>query len=333
MKIAALGIGHFHSPCYIKQELLRNNGHEIAGLHEDDPEIAAAKSARLDLPVQTDPVRMLDQAKPDFAVVMGSVRRMPELLNLVIERDIPFLIEKPGARCADELLPLVHKAHARRLFGSVAFCFRWHPGLRLIADWMKQGRLGQPGLIRLEYFAGPVTRYPAMSSPWVQSREEAGGGCLMNCGTHAIDVLRFLNLSPQFAEGLPATPWAHADFEDIAHLSFRCGPAIATVDTGYVAAGSGLALDMKAEKANISMRKSLVTLTNPDKSVEEHPFPDGDYRDEMFLDLLSSAHQGLPSPIPIEAALETLRLIDSFYAHCRPSSPVSESLTSTTTNR
>ena len=313
MRVVALGVGHFHSPIYVGGNGVTKYGHDLVGMHEDDPEIAAYKANRMGLAVVTDPEKLLDETKPDFAIVMGPTRRMPELLKMVIERDIPFLVEKPVARSAAELRPVLELAKKKGLFGAVAFCFRWHPGVQLIGEWMKQGRLGRPGFVRMEYYAGPASRYPAMNSPWVLHRSETGGGCIMNVGIHALDVLQYLGLEPAYIHGVLAQPWNQADYEDLSSLWMRCGDAVASVECGYVAAGSGFALEMKAEHANVSLRKGVLTLTNRDKSIEEHRFADSDYREEMLSDLLARCERGEASPVPLEVADASLKLIDSLY--------------------
>ena len=313
MKIALLGIGHFHSPIYVGgvQEL----GHTVSGLHEDDPEIAAIKADKLGMPVSTSAEAMLDAEHPDFAVVMGSPRQMPELLRFVIERGIPFLVEKPAARTSEELRPLAELASQRGLWNAVAFSMRWHPAVRLCGEWLRNGRLGRPGWFKLEYFGGPVSRYPAMHSPWMNRREETGGGCLLNLGIHALDALRFWGLHPAVSGGFTARPWQQADYEDLSSVWLSCGAAAASVECGYagVSPGRGFCFEIMADRGHASMTKGHLVFTATDKTREEHSFADGDYRREMLTDLLALHQAGVPSPTPVTEAVAGLELIDAFY--------------------
>lgn len=320
MKVAALGIGHFHSPIYVGGNGVEKCGHELVGLHEDNAEIASARGQRLGRIVETDPVKMLDEAHPDFAIVMGSPRRMPQLLEMVIDRNLPFLIEKPSARNSCEILPLIEKAKNKGLFTSVAFCLRWHPGLRLIREWLMNGRLGSPGWLRLEYFGGPVSRYPAMMSPWMFQRDETGGGCMLNLGIHALDALHFFQLQPAFADGILAKPWQQADYEDFSALHLRCDRAMASVECGYAMASPkrGFCVEVMAERGNAQLQRGVVTWMGADGTIEQQNFADGDYRFEMLEDLLGLCERGEPSPVPLETVLPSLRLIDSLYeSHTR----------------
>lgn len=320
MRIVTLGSGHFHSPIYTGN--VEKLGHQLVGLHEDDPEIAVKKAARLNREVETDPVRLLDEAKPDFAIVMGSPRRMPELLKLVIDRDIPFLIEKPAASAASTIKPLVDLVAKKNLFGAVAFCFRWHPAVRLVHDWIKQDRLGRLGWLKLEYFAGPVSRYPAMHSPWMLHRSETGGGCILNVGIHALDTLHYWGLQPVFEHGVLAQPWSQADYEDFSALWLRCGQAVAAVECGYSqpSAGRGFSFELMTEQGIVRLNKSKLTFIAADKTVEEFPFPpsDNDYRVEMLTDLFARCERKESSPAPLDTAWTSLQLIDSLYKETKP---------------
>ncbi len=328
MKVAALGIGHFHSPIYVGGNGVEKCGHELVGLHEDDPEIATARGQRLGRTVETDPVKALDGTGAEFAIVMGPPRRMPELLRLVIDRNLPFLIEKPTARNTAEIIPLIEEAKSRGLFTSVAFCLRWHPGLRLIREWLENGRLGSAGWLRLEYFGGAVSRYPAMMSPWMYHRAQTGGGCVLNLGIHALDALQFFNMQPVFADGILAAPWQQADYEDFSAMRLRCGKAVASIECGYAMASPkrGFAVEVMAANGNAQLRKGVVTWTGADGKTEEQTFADGDYRFEMLQDLLDLCAQGKPSPIPLECVLPSLRLIDALYASTASQSPNSSHL-------
>ncbi len=266
----------------------------------------------------TDPVKLLDETHPDFAIVMGPPRRMPELLKLVIDRNIPFLIEKPSAQTATDIEPLVALASGKNLFGSVAFCFRWHPAVQLVNDWVRHDRLGRLGWLKLEYFPGPLDRYPAMHSPWMLHRSETGGGCILNVGIHALDTLHYWGLQPVFEHGILAQPWFQADYEDFSALWLRCGQAVAAVECGYChpSAGRGFSFELMTENGIIRLHKSNLTFVHADKTVEEFPFPasDNDYRTEMLVDLLGRCERGEPSPVPLDTALQSLKLIDALYA-------------------
>lgn len=315
MNFVTLGTGHWHSGIYISD--MEKLGHKLVGVHEDDPKIAAVKAARMNRQIETDPVKVLDETQPDFAVVMASHRRMPELLKLVIDRNIPFLVEKPGAITAAEIQPLAELAARKNLFGAVAFCARWNPAVQLVGNWIKQGKLGRLGWLKLEYFVGPVSRYPAMHSPWMLHRSETGGGCMHNDGIHALDVLNYWGLQPVFEHGILAQPWGQADYDDFSALWLRCGNAVATVECGYSqpSAGRGFVFELMAEKGIVRLNKTTLTFIGADKTVEEFTFPSSgnDYRTEMMADLFARFERQEQSPTPLDTSLASLRLIDSLY--------------------
>ncbi|MBI4026999.1 MAG: Gfo/Idh/MocA family oxidoreductase [Verrucomicrobia bacterium] len=318
MKIALLGIGHFHSPIYVGA--VKKLGHAIVGLHEDDPKIAALKQEKIGLPVGTDPAAVLDREIPDFVICMGSHRRMPELLELVIGRGLPFLVEKPAGRSSTQVLPLAQQCVQKKLFNAVAFCFRWHPGLRFIRDTLASGQAGRVGRLHLHYFAGPIARYSQMHSPWMLDPNETGGGSLLNLGVHCLDMLHFLGFSPALEHGSGTWAIRQANIEDLSTLVLRCGNAYALVESGYCCASpkTGFTLSILAEKANIEFQHGKVRLNRTDGTIEQQEFGDSDYREEMTRDLLDASRNGNPSPVDLSTAIKALTLADQFYSNLQP---------------
>lgn len=313
MKIAFLGVGHWHASMYV--HAARAMGLEIAGVHDDDPEIARRKSGQWGVPAETDPTGLLDRARPDFAVSLGSHRRMPELLALLIERRIPFLTEKPAGTSSQVVRQLARRCAERGLFNAVAFCFRWHPALLALRELLVAGRLGRVARIGLQYFGGPIERYPRMDSAWMLDQRESGGSSLLNLGVHCLDVLRFLGFDPEPVSGTRSSEINPLGVADVSTVLLRCGRAYALVESGYCATSpkGGLTLSLFAQQGNVTFQHGKLTIFPVEQAPDERSYPDGDFRDVMLKDLLERHGRTEKSPVDLSdaaAALQGLAMVD-----------------------
>ena len=161
---------------------------------------------------------MLDQVRPDFAVVAVPHHLYVPIVAELCRRNIPFLKEKPLARSLEEAEQLRQLPN----FDQCAFVAtqRRFSGLYSMA-WQGLARIGTPYLFTGEYklnIADPHTG-------WRGQRELAGGGCLIDMGYHIVDQLTW------WFNGLPssvhanvsalAVPGAAYTAEDSATVSFR----------------------------------------------------------------------------------------------------------------
>lgn len=160
---------------------------------------------------------MLDQVRPDFAVVAVPHHLYVPIVVELCRRNIPFLKEKPLARSLEEAEQLRQLPN----FDQCAFVAtqRRFSGLYSMA-WQGLARIGTPYLFTGEYklnIADPHTG-------WRGQRELAGGGCLIDMGYHIVDQLTWwfgLPSSIHANVSALAVPNAAYTAEDSATVSFR----------------------------------------------------------------------------------------------------------------
>jgi predicted dehydrogenase len=134
-------------------------------------------------------------------------------------------IEKPVAVDFAGVAELVAEVERRRLVTLVGYQFRFHPGLRLLREWLQAGRLGQlvgAHIVNAEYLPGwhPYEDYREGHS----ARRGLGGGCL-RVQSHELDYAQWLF-------GLPESVYAvggqlsrlEVDSEDSISLLLDCRP-------------------------------------------------------------------------------------------------------------
>lgn len=98
------------------------------------------------------------------------------------------LVEKPAARSAAELEPVLSAAAAAGVVVKVGFNLRFHPALRKAREIIDSGALGPLMLIRARYGHGGRL---GMEREWRGSPEISGGGELLDQGVHLIDLSRW----------------------------------------------------------------------------------------------------------------------------------------------
>src|SRR3954462_11213314 len=115
MRVAFMGVSHWHIPLYLDPALDLAEA-EIVGV--SDPSLAAAEAvaARAGCPAFTDERALLDQARPGFVFVLGRHCDMAASARALIARAIPFAIEKPCATTSVEIAALARAAHAAGVF-------------------------------------------------------------------------------------------------------------------------------------------------------------------------------------------------------------------------
>lgn len=98
------------------------------------------------------------------------------------------LIEKPGARRADELEPLAAAAARTGARVRVGFNHRFHRALQKAHELVSDGSLGPLMFVRGRYGHGGRVGY---DKEWRSIPEKSGGGELVDQGCHLIDLARW----------------------------------------------------------------------------------------------------------------------------------------------
>jgi predicted dehydrogenase len=98
------------------------------------------------------------------------------------------LVEKPAARCADELEAAAQAARRTGALVRVGFNHRYHRAFRKAREIFESGTLGKLMFIRGRYGHGGR---PGYDREWRAQPERSGGGELIDQGVHLIDLSRW----------------------------------------------------------------------------------------------------------------------------------------------
>jgi predicted dehydrogenase len=157
---------------------------------------------------------------PDVNVVIVATTNdaLAPIAGAALEAGRHVLVEKPAARTAAELAPLVDLAAARRLLVRVGFNHRYHPALLKARELVDSGVLGPLMFLRARYGHGGRVGY---EREWRANPALSGGGELIDQGVHLIDLAGwFLGPFTQI-DGVAATYFWKMPVDDNAFLTLR----------------------------------------------------------------------------------------------------------------
>lgn len=186
LRLAFIGISHWHVPLYFRA--VTSDGLNVAAVSDPDGELAEKAAGSLGCRAYTDALELLDTEKPEFVFAFAPHHEMPALAMELLERGIPFAMEKPMGLCTGDVERIRAKAEERGVFVAVPFVWRYSNLVRRF-----QAETAPEDIVHLafRFVAGPPSRYLA-TSKWMLETETAGGGCMTNLGVHFIDMAMFL---------------------------------------------------------------------------------------------------------------------------------------------
>lgn len=184
LKIALIGVSHWHVPLYLGG--LPDNS--VVAVSDENVLIANQYAKALNCTAYTDYRELLSEKQPDFVFAFAAHCEMKQMANDLLDRKIPFSIEKPAGLNAGEVEQLYEKADRSGAFCAIPFVWRYSD---TVNDLKKKYLTSDILHMSYKFVAGPPSRY-LDTSKWMLSAEQAGGGCMTNLGVHFIDMALYL---------------------------------------------------------------------------------------------------------------------------------------------
>ncbi|MGQ9629377.1 MAG: Gfo/Idh/MocA family protein [bacterium] len=136
--------------------------------------------------IYTDARRMLDETKPDAVYIMLPPFAHGPSEDLVIERRLPFFIEKPVAIDLDTARRVAEKVEKYKLITSVGYMTRYRKSVQRVLELLKDQK---PVIMHGGWVGGGPTTYEGIWRWWVQ--KDKSGGQFLEQTTHTIDLARY----------------------------------------------------------------------------------------------------------------------------------------------
>jgi len=131
---------------------------------------------------------VLDRDDVSLVVVATSNDALAALTLAAVERGKHVIVEKPAARRAAELGPVIDAARKAGVAVKVGFNHRFHPALRKAHEIWTSGACGPLMFIRARYGHGGRR---GMEREWRGTVARSGGGEMLDQGVHLIDLARW----------------------------------------------------------------------------------------------------------------------------------------------
>ena len=131
---------------------------------------------------------LLARGDVELVIVATTNDALTPVSLAAIQRGKHVLVEKPAARSAMELRPLVTAARDAGVIVKVGFNHRFHPAFQKARAIFDSGALGSLMYIRARYGHGGRLGY---DREWRADPTIAGGGEMLDQGVHLIDLARW----------------------------------------------------------------------------------------------------------------------------------------------
>lgn len=213
------------------EALARDGLAQVTAVADPQPEALEAAAAVAPGAVRAQSLEELLEHDLDGVVIATPSALHAEQATAALERGLAVFCQKPLARDAAETRRVLEAARAADRLLAVDLSYRHVAALRAAHQQVTSGAIGELHTIDLVFHNayGP-------DKPWFTDPELAGGGCLIDLGTHLVDLALWLADS-SVPSGRPATERNNnIDIETARTLSLH-GHAIEDHATAELALG------------------------------------------------------------------------------------------------
>ncbi len=234
------------------------------------------------------------------------------------------LVEKPGARDADELRPILAACEKAGVCVQVGFNHRFHPAIWKAKEIVDSGALGPLMFLRGRYGHGGRVGY---DREWRANPDISGGGELLDQGVHLIDLSRWFLGEFTQVEGHAATCFWKMKVEDNGFVSLRTSKK----QTAWLHAScsewknmfsfeiygregklqiDGLGGSYGVER--LAYYKMLPQMGPPETTIWEYPGEDVSWKTELSV-FLQSIESGTQKGPGLKDAMAALNIVGEIY--------------------
>ncbi len=182
IKVGQIGVGHVHA--YKLSVYRASPDYEVVGIVEPDPELrrrVEKEPAYRGLPWMTQE-QLLNEAGLQAVLVETRVRHLLDVAEACVGAGKHIHLDKPAGESLPQLRRILDTAARNHLLVQMGYMYRYNPGVVLLREFLKHGRLGE------------VFAIDAVISRVVQPAERLGmaeyrGGMMFELGCHFIDLL------------------------------------------------------------------------------------------------------------------------------------------------
>lgn len=275
--------------------------------------------------VETDWRKIVTRDDVQIVIVATTNDQLTPVTLAAINAGKHVLVEKPAARNAAELEPLISVAKQRNVSVKVGFNHRCHPALLKAREIMDSRALGPLMFVRGRYGQGGRL---GMEKEWRGKRAIAGGGEMLDQGVHLVDLARWFLGDFVDVQGHVARYFWNWEVEDNGFAMLRtAGGQVAWLHASCTEWKNMFSLEIYGRDGKlaidglggsygverISYYKMLPQMGPPETTIWEYSGEDKSWQIEwaQFKQAISTNTQ---PPGNLDDALACLRVIDALYA-------------------
>ena len=264
-------------------------------------------------------------SKSDVVVVATTNDHLVPVASAAVRAGKHVVIEKPGARSAKELEPLVALAHEAKVIVKVGLNHRFHPAAQKARAILDESGCGDVMFVRGRYGHGGRIGY---DKEWRADPSKSGGGELIDQGVHLIDLARwFVGAEFPDVQGRAETLFWKMPVDDNAFLTLATAKhQVAHLQVSCSEWKNLFSLEIYAQKAKLHWEglggsygperlyhyQMRPEMGPPDTVIYEYPPFDRSWAHE-WADFARAVKDGTRACGDVEDGLEALRIVDRIY--------------------
>lgn len=230
--IGYVGLNHHHAEPYLAS--IAELPARLAAACKPDGELRAEDVSGLgDIPLYSDTEALLDGEDPDILWITLPNRDTPAVIEAAVAREIDVYTEKPAARTAANLEPVVDTVDESDVTVCVSYTWRGHPASRELRSRSETGFFGNIRSVGARFLASQLAYRDV--DHYLFDREASRGGITQWLGIHWLDLLPWMLGEPIVRVNASLSyGTSEVDVEDGAILQFELASgAVGTLECGY----------------------------------------------------------------------------------------------------
>lgn len=268
---------------------------------------------------------VLDREDLDLVIVAVTHDVLAEITLAAISARKHVLVEKPAARRARELNPIIEAAARSRVLVRVGFNHRYHRALRKARELLENGELGELMFLRARYGHGGRIGY---DKEWRARPELSGGGELIDQGVHLIDLARWFLGDFVDVNGFAHTYYWDMPVDDNGFLLLKTAKQqVAFLHASCTEWKNVFSLEIYGRKGKVDVNglggsygverlafyRMLPEMGPPETSIWEYPMGDDSW-DVEFGEFIEDIRLGRAPAAGLGDARAALEIVETIYS-------------------
>lgn len=200
------------------------------------------------------------------------------------------LCEKPMAMSAAECDRMIDACRTNGVKLGVAYYRRFYPVLRRIRELLASGQIGRPVVAQINAFER-FDRKPGEPRSWLLDPARAGGGPMMDFGSHRIEVFLHLLGPLRLEHAETGRVLFEREVEDTATVLFEADGVRVQLTVTHAAAEPQDTLDVFCSEGSLHVRalnSGDLRVWTPDGETSEQHAPHANFHQPLVEDFLAA---------------------------------------------